>query len=181
MLVKHGCGEALLAEYMSMDAETWARSKKSSSGEAFYKTKLTTLPQNARIFIAYKDDVPQSGALIYYDRLCGYYMFGANKNAPYSGAGNLLQWEIMLWLKANGVKKYSFVGCRINEDENSKYHNIQRFKERFGGKLIQGYMFKCVCNKFMYSLFLLALKVRGASMGDAIDQEIGKWPDLNKE
>lgn len=179
VVVKMGQDEALLSDYMQMDRETWTRSNKSSSGEAFYRSKLKAMPHNSMIFIAYKDDVPQSGALIYYDKTCGYYMFGANKNAPYNGAGNLLQWEIMLWLKSNGVKKYSFVGCRINEDEDSKYHGIQRFKERFGGELVQGYMFKCVCNTFMHALFLGIMKMRGASTSDVIDQEICKWEALN--
>lgn len=179
IIVKSGRDKTLLAHYMQMDVQTEQRSKKPSEGISFYRTRLNALPQHSMIFIAYKDDIPQSGALIYYDKLCGYYMFGANKNSPHSGSGNLLQWEIMRWLKSKGVSRYSFVGCRINEDEDSKYHNIQRFKARFGGELIQGYMFKCVCNTTMHNIFRCFMHIRGASNGDAVDQELDKWKDLN--
>ena len=177
--IKSGRDADLLSDYIRMDTETWARSNRAASGLNFYASKIEALPRNTKVFIAYKDGVPQSGAFIYYDQLCGYYMFGANTNSPYAGSGNLLQWEIMLWLKQQGVKKYSFVGCRINEDESSKYHSIQRFKERFGGDLIQGYMFKCVCNKMMFKIFRLIMHLRGSSGVDAIDQEICKWRELN--
>jgi lipid II:glycine glycyltransferase (peptidoglycan interpeptide bridge formation enzyme) len=177
--IKSGRDADLLSDYIRMDTETWARSNRAASGLNFYASKIEALPRNTKVFIAYKDGVPQSGAFIYYDNTCGYYMFGANTNSPYTGSGNLLQWEIMLWLKQQGVKKYSFVGCRINEDESSKYHSIQRFKERFGGNLIQGYMFKCVCNKMMFKIFRLIMHLRGSSGVDAIDQEICKWRELN--
>ena len=86
-------------------------------------------------------------------------------------------------MKAAGVKKFSFVGCRINEDENSKYHGIQRFKERFGGTLEQGYLFRTVCSPFHYRLFGLAVQIRTRSWKpyrDAIDEELPKWQSIQK-
>jgi lipid II:glycine glycyltransferase (peptidoglycan interpeptide bridge formation enzyme) len=82
--------------------------------------------------MAYKEGEPQAGAILCYNQAMCYYMH-ASRNHSFTGQRNLLQWRAMLDMKAAGVKKYSFVGCRINEDENSKYHGIQRFKERFGG------------------------------------------------
>ena len=90
----------------------------------------------------------------------------------------------MLDMKEKGVKYFSFVGCRINEDENSKFHGIQRFKERFGGELKQGYLFKLDFNPFRHCLFNFLLAFRNLIKGnhkfviqkDIIDQEIHKWP-----
>ena len=133
--------------------------------------------------MAYLDGEPQSGAFFYFNKQMCYYMYGANKNNPHNGSGNLLQWKAILDMKAAGVKRYSFVGCRINEDENSKYHGIQRFKERFGGELIQGFMFKMDFNPFMRKLFNLVVSLRSfvsshkyVPFKDVIDQEIHKWP-----
>ena len=85
-------------------------------------------------------------------------------------------------MKSNGVKKYSFVGCRIGEDEDSKYHSIQRFKERFGGTLEQGYMFKTVMSQWKYQLFHCLYKIKNKTvLTDAIDQELPKWKELQKE
>ena len=74
------------------------------------------------------------------------------------------------------VRKYSFVGCRIQEDADSKYHGIQRFKQRFGGELIVGKMFKVILNPGKYRLFQILQKMKnGYWVQDVVDQEIGKW------
>lgn len=177
--VESGCTEDLLDKYMDMDRATWERSQCNGVPKEFYLKRMASFPDNCRIFISYFDGVPQSGAFIYYDADKAYYMFGANKDHPHNGAGNLLQWEIVLWLKKIGVKSYSFVGCRIQEDEDSKYHEIQRFKQRFGGELLEGYMFKSVLNPVMYKLYVFALSLKKVHLCDAVDEEVHKWANIN--
>lgn len=183
VIIECGRTEKMILDYYQMDIETWARSNRKSSGENSIKRQIEKLKDNAIIYMAYLDGEPQSAALYYYNEQMCYYMHGVNKNGPHIGSGNLLQWQAMLDMKAQGVKKFSFVGCRINEDENSKYHGIQRFKERFGGPVVQGYMFKKVLNPFMYGLSqimtrFLNLKRIGKFIPntDTIDAEIHKWP-----
>lgn len=179
--ISYGITNDLLNDFCKLDELTWKRSNANSYGINYYKLIIDTIPTNSLIFVAYYNNTPQSAALIYYDKNMGYYMYGANANSPHPGSGNYLQWEIMLYLKKNGVKKYSFVGCRINEDETSKYHDIQRFKERFGGELIKSYLFKSYLRPFMNKLMIVAMKLLRKSVGiDAIDEEIHKWPELNK-
>lgn len=182
--VSIACGSSskLLEDYHSMDIETWHRSSKTASEISFYHAMIEKMKDNTTIYIAYLNGIPQSGAIFFFNKQMCYYMFGANKNNPHTGSGNLLQWHAILDMKAKGVRKYSFVGCRINEDENSKYHGIQRFKERFGGELVQGYMFKIVYSKWAYTLFDIIV---GSSsflhsghfrrINDIIDQEYHKW------
>ena len=89
---------------------------------------------------------------------------------------NYLHWRAIRDFKQEGVKKYSFVGCRINEDIDSKCHGIQRFKERFGGTLFVGYMFKVILKPFKYKLFRLLQRIKnGRWVKDVVDQEIEKW------
>ena len=183
VVIECGRTQKLAEDYHSIDVDTWNRSNKSAATENHWKDLMETMGENCIIYIAYLDGEPQSGAFFYCNKQMCYYMYGANKNNPHIGSGNLLQWKAILHMKERGVKKYSFVGCRINEDENSKYHGIQRFKERFGGEIIHGYMFKTEFNPLMRKLFDFAVTLQNLRVAhkwvpykDIIDQEIHKWP-----
>lgn len=173
-------GSELLDEYLKLDKEMWERNGRNSNNEVEYRNALEMMVDNAFVAIAYLDGQAQSGMLCYYNKKMMYYMYAASKTAPTPGATNYLHWEVMKMMKEKGVKKYSFVGCRINEDPDSKYHNIQRFKAGFGGELVEGYLFRVILNKFMYKLFKLIIVVRtGRKIEDVIDQEIHKWKEIN--
>lgn len=175
-------GMELLQDYCLLDNATWERSGRKGYGKVFFENILEGLKDNAIIFMAYKENVPQSGAFYFLNEQMCYYMYGASADHPETGATNYMHWEAVKYLKSNGVKKYSFVGCRIGEDEDSKYHSIQRFKERFGGTLEQGYMFKTVMSQWKYQLFHCLYKIKNKTvLTDAIDQELPKWKELQKE
>lgn len=172
-------GKELIQDYLKADAETWERSDRNSYGSDFFEKIVNNLKNDAVIYVAYKDGEPQAGACYFLNHKMCYYMYGASINSPEPGATNLLQWIAIKDMKAAGVEKFSFVGCRINEDEDSKYHGIQRFKERFGGELSQGYMFKSILSPTKYNLFRTMYQLKkGAAISDAVDQEIHKWPEL---
>ncbi len=177
---KDGCElkigrEELLADYAKIDTDTWERSERDGNGEDFYGEKLKAMPDNTLLAIVYLNGEPQAGAFLYYSKSMAYYMFGASVHGAHTGAGRMLHWKLMLYLKSMGVKKYSFVGYRYKADEGSKYVGIQLFKERFGGTLVGGYMFKCVLRPWKKKLFDILFKIKHASTTDAIDQEIHKW------
>ena len=183
VVIECGRTQKLVEDYHNIDIDTWNRSNRVAATENHWKNLMEKMGDNCVIYIAYLYGEPQSGAFLNYNMQMCYYMYGANKNNPHIGSGNLLQWKAILDMKERGIKKYSFVGCRINEDENSKYHGIQRFKERFGGELIQGYMFKIDFNPLMRKLFNMAVTLRDfmsthrlVPFSDVIDQEIHKWP-----
>lgn len=175
-------GEEYLEDYLKVDSDTWERSGLKIDFKAIYQNYLHAFGDKARIFLAIKDGVTQGGAFFVYNQAMSYYLYGASIKRPSPGSMNLLQWEAMIEFKKQGVKTHSFVGCRINEDKDSKYHNIQKFKSSFGGELVQGYMFKSIFNPTAYKLFCFCLKIRHPKspiQGDTIDQEIHKWHDLN--
>lgn len=169
----------LLEDYLVLDKETWARSKKRGFGKEYYEDILNFCSSSILIVIVYHESIPQAGAIFYFNKKMSYYMYGASCNNSISGSMNLLHWNTILYMKNKSTSSYSFVGCRINEDVDSKYHGIQRFKERFGGDLISGFMFKVVFNNLYYSIAKFALKIMKQPIHDAIDQEKHKWISIN--
>lgn len=170
----------LLDDYLLLDRATWSRSNKSIDNRKKYSEYLEKLSNHSIVAIAYKDSIPQCGILGFYNKQMFYYMFGASANNPVPGSTHYLQWRTMLYLKALWVKTYNFVGCRINEDVNSKYHNIQHFKKGFGGELKECYLFKTTFSKKKLKLFNLLLRLKnGVYPSDIIDEEIYKWTEIN--
>lgn len=179
LIVKKGQLD-LLDDYIEMDNATRKRSNMPLLSREYYKQLLECLPSNTIIFIAYLDNEPQGGAFYFYDKNYSYSIYGASANNPVNGSSNLLYWEAMKYMKECGVSMFSFVGCRINVDQNSKYYGIQRFKASFGSEIKKGYLFKVIFNKFMYNLYNFLIFVKsGKVYKDIIDQEIHKWQDIN--
>lgn len=176
-------GAELLRDYCVIDEQTWSRSNRKGEGESEYERFVKALPNNTRVYVSYFEGHPQTGAIIMYNKQMAYYLYGASINHTHNGSGNLLQWDVIKDMQKEGVLKYSFVGCRINVDENSKYYGIQMFKSRFGGELFEGKIFKVIYNPFMYHLFRFAATIKSTIHNkhytpylDIIDQEIHKWP-----
>lgn len=175
-----GVSKELFDTYLKLDKITWERSGKRSDTCRAVGKMLKNAPQNTIIYIAEKEGEAQGGAVFFYNECMAYYLYGASIDKPSLGAMNWLHWNAMLDFKEKGVELYSFVGCRINEDVDSKYHTIQRFKKRFGGELEKNYMFKCILNRFMYQLFCTCYSVKHNHSVkkvpmDIIDEEYEKW------
>ncbi|MBU3175921.1 peptidoglycan bridge formation glycyltransferase FemA/FemB family protein [Clostridium estertheticum] len=179
LTIKRGRLE-ILNDYLKIDKETWKRSNINDDHTKLYTEIIENLPNNAIIFITYLGDEAQGGAIYFYDHNICNSIYGARKNKPVNGSRNFLHWEVMKYMKKEGVSLFSLVGCRINEDKNSKAHGIQMFKESFGPELKKSFLFKVVFNNFMYILynFVRAIKTRNFYK-DIIDQEIHKWKDIN--
>ena len=178
--VKFG-GVELLSDYMILDKQTWERSGESPDNEPIFKKYLEDLPHNAFIGIAYKNSVPQCGLLGLYSKACFYYEFGSSAHKPEPGSTHYLQWKTILKMKSAGVLRYSFVGCRIDVDKDTKLSNIQHFKAGFGGELVRSFLFKCEMNRLQSKVFKLLMFARsGKYPQDAIDYEKSKWKELNQ-
>lgn len=174
-----GNSEKLIEDFAYLDKITWARSGRKGYGIKRFEELVATYGEQIIIFCIYKGDEIQGGIVLQYNEAMSYYMYGGSINDVQLGAMNYLHWYAMLYLKKKGVRRYSFLGCRINEDEDSKYHTLQRFKSRFGGELISGYMFKVPCNSFMYHLerglrYIKRNHGRPCPL-DIIDEERYKW------
>jgi Acetyltransferase (GNAT) domain len=83
-------------------------------------------------FVSLEYGEPTIVDLIYVCERQAYYMFGASAERFETGTGQLLQWEIMRFLKAQGIRWYDLGGVRTADPTNG----IFQFKVGFGGELV---------------------------------------------
>lgn len=178
-------GEIFVKPYSELEKETYERSSKKGAGYDYYLTISKKLASHSEIAIAFKHGKPQAGGVFFYNSAMGYYMHGASTDCPEPGSANLLIWNEMIKLKEMGVSRFNFVGFGFNVQEGSKYYGIQKFKERFGGVLVQCFNFRFVSNPLIYSLYCLCMKIKTGCIfkpyKDALDIQKHFYPELNKE
>ena len=133
------------------------------------KREISAFGSNVKVFIAEYKGSPQSAAVIPFSTYSAYYMHGGSISSPVTGASNLLHWEAIRHFKELGVRRYDFFGVRSNPEAGSKLEGILKFKERFGGKVETGYMWKLPYHRTKSSLYETATLLR--SGGDVVDQE----------
>jgi hypothetical protein len=127
------------------------------------------LGEYVQVLVAERQGVPQCAAVIPFSGHSAYYMHGGSVAKPVLGASNLLQWEAMRRFRELGVRRYNFYGVRIAPESGSKAEGIRKFKERFGGQLVSGFMWKLSFRRRKYALYELAAWMRNG--GDIVDQE----------
>lgn len=178
-------GKELLSEYSPISASTYERSHKSDGGLSYLESIISNLDDCEKIMIARFEGQVHAGGMFYYNNAIAYYLHGASIGRPEPGATNYLLWKAILYFKKLGVKEFSFVGYHFDPDPGSKLDGIQRFKERFGGKLEESFYFRNVQNKFFYNVYKLYMQLVSGSpltkYKDAIDEQIDKYPELNKK
>jgi len=156
---------------------TMKRNKKLSVSLGELERFKENLGENASFYVASKDNVAQGAAFIVWSAgHTAFYLHGGTCDSPFGGAMNFLHWQAMTDMKARGVKKYDFVGARVNPQPGSKLEKIQRFKERFGATLIEGYLWKYPLKPMRYAAYQLfaranSLKHGATYKGDIIDEE----------
>ena len=134
-----------------------------------FERYLDGLGDQVKIFVAERAGEIQACLVVPFSRFSAYYVYGGSQPEPVQGATNLLHWEAMLYFKQTGVKFYDFVGVRINPKKGSKQEGLSQYKERFGGKLYMGYMWKYNLNPAKSLAYSVAVKLlRG---GDIVDCE----------
>ena len=173
-------GKAYKSECIKLVCDTLKRQGITPPSADYYSRIGDSLKKYCDYWIALDiNGNPQGSAiLVWSEGSFAYYLFGGSCKNPHTGAINLLQWEAILKMKERGVLKYDFVGARISPEAGSKYEGIQRFKSRFGGELIQGYLWKMSLNNIKYNLYVFMVSIRnilrGRRIKDIIDQECEK-------
>jgi hypothetical protein len=134
-----------------------------------FERMVLGLAENVMVLIAESKGIAQGCAVIPFSSYRAYYVYGGSIPDPMIGATNLLHWRAIQLFREHGVKHYDFVGVRINPKKGSKQEGLMMFKERFGGQLVQGYIWKYSFHPVRYFLYRIAAKVR--SGGDIVDNE----------
>jgi len=140
-----------------------------------FKKYLAGLNQNVLISVAEYNGRIQAGLIVPFSLSSAYYVYGGSIPEPSPGATNLLHWTAIQYFKALRVRYYDFVGVRISPEKGSKQEGLSHFKERFGGKLYKGYLWKYGLNYPKYLIYSLAIKLlRGGDIVDAEKHKLGK-------
>ena len=155
--------------------DTLKRSRLGFLGYGEFKRFVLGLNGSVKIFVADYQGVTQGCAVVPYSGHSAYYLYGGSISSPLTGAMNLLQWEAIRTFRDLAVKRYDFVGVRINPEKESKQDGLMMFKQRFGGELFRGYIWKYCIRPLSYTVYSTAVRLlRG---GDIVDAERHKLSD----
>jgi hypothetical protein len=134
-----------------------------------FRREVDAFGSNVKVFVAEYEGIVQSAAVIPFSMYSAYYMHGGSIHNPVTGASNLLHWAAIREFCSLGVSRYDFFGVRANPHAGSKLEGIRKFKERFGGKVEIGYMWKMPFHRAKALLYEVATLIR--SGGDVVHQE----------
>lgn len=152
--------------------DTFKRSAMPFMGFDAFRRIVAGLGENVEIMVAQHRGAVQGCVVIPFSQYSAYYVYGGSIPRPITGATNLLHWKAIRQFRELGVRRYDFVGVRINPEKGSKQEGLSIFKKRFGGRLVQGYMWKYPIRPLKYRVYSLGIKlVRG---GDIVDAESHK-------
>jgi hypothetical protein len=149
--------------------DTFKRSALPFMSREEFMRLINGLNQSVQVFIAEFQGGFQSCAVIPFSDYCAYYVYGGSALEPQTGASNLLQWEAIRYFRELGVKQYDFCGVRIDPRKGSKQAGLMMFKERFGARLVKGYIWKRSLRPI--KSFIYSIAVRLLRGGDIVDAE----------
>jgi len=150
-------------------ADTFKRSKLPFMSFDSFKRFVLGLGENGKIMVAEHQGVPQSYVVFGFSDYCAYAIYAGNIRRQLQGANKLLYWEAIRFFRDLGVKRYDFVGARIDPEKGSKQESINLLKKHFGANLIKGYIWKYSLRPMKSMLYSLAVRLlRG---GDIVDHE----------
>jgi hypothetical protein len=156
--------------------ETFRRSKLPFMSYESLKRFVLGLGENGKILVAHYQGVLQSCVIYAFSDYCAYAVYAGNVAPQHQGANKLIYWEAFRLFQKLGVQRFDFVGARIDPEKGSKQEAINLFKQRFGAKLIRGYIWKYPLRPLKSLAYSRAVRfLRG---GDLVDHERHKMEDF---
>jgi len=149
--------------------DTFAKSSMPFMAFEEFDRLIAGLEGNVHLLVAEWQGKIQCCALNAFSQHAAYYMYGGSIPEAVPGAMHLLHWEAIRMYRQLGVGRYDFYGARINPAPDSKAAGLAAFKERFGAKLDQGYIWKCPISTLKSALY--SFGVRWLRGGDIVDAE----------
>ena len=150
-------------------AGTLERSEMKFRDYAEFCRLISSLGANVRIFIAEHEGIIQACMVAPFSQYSAYDWYSGTITKPTRGAMHLLMWEAIREFRGMGVERLNFTGVRINPEKGSKQDGILNFKMRFGGKLIQGYMWKYPIHALKFAAYAVGMRLLKG--GDIVDSE----------
>jgi len=168
-------GKEYLDAAYKLIADTLDRSGVNLRNYDEFRKMLLSLGDNVRIFVAEFQGAVQACVVAPFSMHSGYYWYGGTLEELGKGAMHLFMLQAMLELRALGVKQFNFTGVRIDPEKGSKQEGILTFKMRFGGTLVQGYMWKYSFRPVKFAAYSLAVRLlRGGDIVDIERHKLGR-------
>jgi hypothetical protein len=156
--------------------ETFSRSKLPFMSYESLQSFMLGLGENGKLITAEHQGVPQSCVIYAFSDYCAYAVYAGNAAPQHQGANKLIYWEAFRLFKKLGVQRFDFVGARIDPEKGSKNEAINRFKQRLGATLTQGYIWKYALRPWRSLAYSHGVRLlRG---GDIVDLERHKLKDI---
>ena len=162
-------GSEYLDSSYALIADTLNRSSQTFKKHDEFKKAILALGEQVRILVAEHEGVLQGCMVAPFSENAAYTWYCGSRPKPVIGAMHLLHWEAMRRFRELGVKCLNFQGVRIDPEKSSKQEGIMNFKSRFGGSLVQGYVWKYAFRPLKFAAYDVAIRLlRG---GDIVDME----------
>ena len=173
--------------YINLSKETWTRQKFHGHGERYHRLMWETLqpPGIAHLLVAYYNPkshqsdfkhptspvklltsnfkLPLVAWILFLYKDVLYYPYGASSNKHKNVmASTLMMWEAMKWGKKHNAKHFDLWGCLCPDpDTNHPWYGFHRFKEGFGGELVE-FMgsYDLVINPILYNIYNILHPIR---------------------
>ncbi len=113
----------------------------------------------AEMLLAEVDGEPVAGLILFLFGLTAWYMYGASTGRHRQLMPNhALQWTAICKARERGCRRYDMWGAPDRFDESDRLWGVYRFKQGFGGQVIQGVgAFDYPVNRWLYRSFIKAL------------------------
>ena len=150
-------------------AETLGRSGQPFRQYNDFRNAILSLAEQVRILVAEHEGVCQGCMVAPFSEHSAYTWYCGSRREPVIGAMHLLHWEAIRRFRQMGVKHFDFQGVRIDPEKGSKQEGIRHFKSCFGGRSVEGYMWKYALRPVKSAAYDVA--VRLLKGGDIVDIE----------
>lgn len=130
--------EEALTAFSELMETTGRRDRFLTRSRDYFANMLAALGRHARLYLAYLDGQPISGALAVQYGEKTWYMYGASANEHRNAMPNyLLQWEMIRWSLEGGSRIYDFRGVSGDLSPDNPLYGLYRFKKGFNGELCE--------------------------------------------
>jgi peptidoglycan pentaglycine glycine transferase (the first glycine) len=153
-----------IQKFFALMQETTKRDKFGGHPMEYYTNLCAHLGLRAQVFFAeFEGETIATAITTLEGGRCIYYFGASTSDKAYRNlmAPYLLQWEMMLWAKANDAKTYDFLGISPEGVEDHEYAGITAFKKKFGGmRKTYAPAVEMVFRPVAYEAYKLARKIR---------------------
>ena len=150
-------------------AETLRRSGAKLKSFEEFESNVRGFGAAVKILVAIHQGDVQACLVAPFSQHTAYTLYGGTIPQPVKGAMHLLHWEAIRRFREIGVKRFNFTGARIRPERGSKQEGIATFKMRFGGRMVQGYMWKYSFHTLKFAAYSMAFRLLKG--GDIVDLE----------